>query len=180
MTRGIIFRPDMAQAIAEGRKTQTRRVVKLWPDDNGPFTVTGSYLQSGRGGYRPAHNPSDYLYVREAHALFDTLPSGPDRSTVAVIYRGKNPTGASRWRPSIHMPRWAARTYLQIDDVRVERIQEISEEDARAEGSPPAPIPGLPPHVGGFSVLWGSIHGGRAWERNDWVWVYRFHRVEKP
>lgn len=85
--------------------------------------------------------------------------------------------------PSIHMPRWASRITLKITDVRVERVQDISEVDAKAEGADPMPVrfkmPAPPEgntgtHQAGFHKLWNSIHGPDAWNRNDWVWVLEF------
>ena len=105
-----------------------------------------------------------------------------------------------RWRPSIHMPRWASRITLEIVSVRVERVREITEEDARAEGGSPCTwfiprgkendtdchvdISGLPgyPHErpsykNAFANLWESIHGPGSWEQNPWVWVIEFGRI---
>lgn len=87
-----------------------------------------------------------------------------------------------RWRPSIHMPRWASRITLRITDVRVERLQDISEDDARAEGvfEPNEPIETYGPKAGrvAFHMLWNTINGPGAWEANPWVWVISFERVK--
>jgi hypothetical protein len=77
-----------------------------------------------------------------------------------------------RWRPSIHMPRWASRITLEITGVRVERVQDITEEDARAEGWD-AETAGQHPY-GWYRDLWESINGVESWGRNDWVWVLSF------
>ncbi|MCJ5927650.1 morphogenetic protein [Klebsiella pneumoniae] len=96
-----------------------------------------------------------------------------------------------RWHPSIHMPRWASRILLEITDVRVERLNAISEEDATAEGVPPAGSL-LPDYLGtfltpkgdfatakvAFQRLWESIYGEESWKANGWVWVISFKRVE--
>lgn len=88
-----------------------------------------------------------------------------------------------RWRPSIHMPRWASRITLEITDVRVERLQDISEADAKAEGvSMPDGTP-TPPDFWSyqqeFRLVWEQIHGGGSWEKNPWVWVISFNRLER-
>ncbi len=86
------------------------------------------------------------------------------------------------WRPSIHMPRWASRITLEITDIRVERLQEISYADAMAEGVPFTELPpgqGRPDplHRAKFADLWESINGPGSWEANPWVWVIEFKRV---
>ncbi|MFJ5472741.1 ASCH domain-containing protein [Pectobacterium carotovorum] len=85
--------------------------------------------------------------------------------------------GRSRWKPSIHMPRAASRILLEITDVRVERLNDISEEDARAEGVV------LPEcchaYYHGFSLLWQSIYGEESWQANPWVWAITFKRIER-
>lgn len=88
----------------------------------------------------------------------------------------------SYWKPSIHMPRAASRILLEITDVRVERLNDISEEDAKAEGvSPPARTITPPEAVYrvGFGELWRSIYGDENWEKNPWVWVIEFKRVQE-
>ncbi len=92
--------------------------------------------------------------------------------------------GEHPWKPAIHMPRWAGRTVVEITAIRVERVQEISEEDAKAEGCEAGMIPFLATPGNRpasarivFSRLWDSIHGHGAWERNEWVWVLPFKKV---
>lgn len=143
----------------------------------------------------PYGQPGDRLWVREA---FDFLPtSGPDEpQSCEIVYwatGGSEPRiapsdynpmlyGREKIRPSIHMPRWASRITLEITGVRVERLQDISEADAQAEGVQPAgnhDFDGWPKnHVIAFCKLWESINGSGSWERNDWVWVIEFRRVE--
>jgi len=88
-----------------------------------------------------------------------------------------------KWRPSIHMPRWASRITLEITSVRVERVQDISEEDAKAEGItdsfPEMECNSDRPFAEGFSNLWDSINAKRGfgWDKNPWVWVIEFRRV---
>lgn len=134
--RPILFSGPMVRAILEGRKTQTRRVLKN-PDDGVSTTIEdGSPLYCDDGGFWhprpcPYGQPGDRLWVREAHQL---SPDGPIYRATAREHGTYEPGGAGPWRPSIHMPRWASRITLEITDVRVERVQEITEDDAIAEG----------------------------------------------
>ncbi|KFF48125.1 hypothetical protein GY26_16245 [Gammaproteobacteria bacterium MFB021] len=90
------------------------------------------------------------------------------------------------WRPSIHMPRWASRILLEVTAVRVERLQEISEADAKAEGIQPAPGgwwsgadgQSSPTPAGAYALLWESINGAGSWATNPWVWVVEFRVIE--
>ncbi|EKZ5664246.1 hypothetical protein REX01_003449 [Klebsiella aerogenes] len=118
------------------------------------------------------------------------LWSIPDNATWKPHTENEKFEGA--WRPSIHMPRWASRILLEITDVRVERLSAISEEDAIAEGVPPAGSL-LPDYLGtfltpkgdfatakiSFQRLWESIYGAESWEANPWVWVIEFKRIEE-
>jgi len=91
-----------------------------------------------------------------------------------------------RWRPSIHMPRWASRITLEITDIRVERLQAISDKDARAEGvdcvheaeSAGVPVEEVRPRSA-FRALWDRINGEDAWDANPWVWVIEFKRIDQ-
>ena len=89
-----------------------------------------------------------------------------------------------KWKPSIHMPKAACRLWLKVKAVRVERLRDISEEDAKAEGAKAAPLPDLGntwhTHKQGFEYLWQSINGAQSFLANPWVWVIEFERCEKP
>ena len=205
--RPIIFSGPMVQALLAGRKSQTRRVLK--PQPTGPV-VYHQTLTSGMcvGLERePPYAPGDRLYVREAHALVPAtayrMSQGvvqaidPEDMDRACVYRegwerSKPGTG---WRPSIHMPRWASRLTLTVTEVRVQRLQEISEADAVAEGIEqarsgrfydPTVSRGTAAHLGGmfygpkpaYEVLWNSLHGPDAWDANPWVVAVGF-TVEK-
>jgi hypothetical protein len=160
----------------------------------------------------PYGEPGDRLWVRETWAPADCMYQDHDLDEPGVVaYRadlsarfqhpgryaepGAVPAydleswnfGSLRWRPSIHMPRWASRITLEVAGVRVERLQEITEEDARAEGitgsSPPGDFAmsceGANGYVCAFAELWESINGKRApWARNPWVWVVEFRRCD--
>lgn len=163
--RPIIFNGEMVRTIIDGRKTQTRRTI-----NGGDYTPWQPC---------PFGQPGDHLWVRETWAEHDE---------VEVVYR--NPPNWSpldvppvdKWRPSIHMPHWASRITLEITSVRLERVQDISEEDAKAEGvfEPCGwanPTPARPYRLA-FSSLWESIYSKRApWSSNPWVWVIEFMKV---
>lgn len=209
--RPILFSAPMVRAILDGRKTQTRRVVDCPADtvavrwvDGRETMPTGSYtgwaVQCGAPLLLPRKcpygAPGDRLWVRETWGLLDTQPKdGPGRAT--ILYRATD--GERRdlrhqlWRPSIHMPRWASRVTLEITDVRVQRLQEISRDDAIAEGLweddsagwrwlKPAPtLCYHGPHQA-FGALWDSVNGERSGcsaRDNPWVWALTFRRVEQ-
>jgi len=172
--RPIIFSSPMVKAILEGRKTQTRRVVRDQPEGMDP--CYGKAFRKDFGGRRcPYGAPGDFLWVKETFAK----PPHEDR----IIYRA---TAASyedateyKWRPSIFMPRTASRIDLEIVNVLVERLQEISEEDAIKEGCPEQDwyrVPGGPGKW--FSSTWDKINGEKCpWISNPWVWCIEFKRV---
>lgn len=200
----IIFRADMVKSILEGRKTQTRRVIKpqLESDavDIGMHKGFISYHRkiqcdgsSHLGDWQhikcPYGQAGDRLWVRETWALY--LPQYYKKKEVFYRADGEinksfiSPHRVFKWRPSIHMPRWASRILLEITEIRVERVQEITHDDCIREGIRPS-IPDwhfedLSRYVfyvkDMFRILWNSIHGTDAWERNDWVWVVSFKRV---
>ncbi len=189
--RGIIFNGEMVRAILDGRKTQTRRPVKFPVHDKnlgcemagnelaGELSA-GNYLNSAFG------KPGDRIWVRETWARYNI-----DQDSHDMAYRATPPEDwpeEGKWRPSIHMPRWASRILLEITDVRVERLNAISQEDAQAEGME---LTGWrptysDPDSGGevwtpydkFARLWESIYGEGSWKVNPWVWVIEFKRVE--
>jgi hypothetical protein len=189
--RPILFSGPMVRAILEGRKTQTRRVMKPqppeWVEKFGYTAFTPFGHISGRGLYKhrelaekffklPYGQPCDRLWVRESFRVFN----GGD-GTSGIIYKADHQVPAEGiWKPSIYMPRWAARITLEIVKVRIERIQDISERDAESEG-----VTGIPrsrelyptdDFVYPFRSLWNSINEQRGfgWDKNPWVWVIEF------
>lgn len=185
--RPVIFNSEMVRAILDGRKTQTRRIAKA---DNSNHLLGCPFGQVG-----------DRLWVRETFAAFDAdwkhpgkphdLRAGPWPNVVYPASVAKIPDGTCR--PSIHMPRWASRITLEITAVRVERLNDISEEDAEAEGIDMEALydsqdcydciadhnmTGRPTVTGAFKYLWESIYGVDSWSVNPWVWVIEFRRVE--
>lgn len=200
--RPILFSAPMVRAILDGRKTQTRRVMKvqpgdvlwrsngrdwLWLDnDDGPLTEPAPCIRC------PYGVPGDRLWVRETWAK-------PGEVGDSIEYRADNDDPlAGRWRPSIHMPRWASRITLEVTGVRVERLQDISEDDARAEGirevtkdgvvkkycvydlgdHSSTPWDQMPRRaVAAYAALWNDINGKGAFLSNPWVWVVEFRRL---
>ena len=192
--RPILFSAPMVRAILEGRKTQTRRVVKPQPFSGWyPSQCTNGWGFCHPQGEAPAKLfqcpygvPGDRLWVRESfQPLLADGVKWPDADYetgegyainyvatggVKEFYDCRNDEAfCSRVTPSIFMPRWASRITLEITEVRVERLQEISREDALAEGCGFR----FPP-----SVLWDSINGKTyPWAANPWVWAVSFRRL---
>lgn len=211
--RPIIFSAPMVQAILDGRKTQTRRIGKTqcaeWTElaveysrhaKKGTVAVA-THLAYPRGTARhgicecPYGIPGDRLWVREAWGLHaygddtDWLKGGctaMDLDDHVIAYRadwGPLQDGC-HWRPSIHMPRAASRITLEITSVRVERLQDISEVDALAEGvtddgSLVTDLNGKDRGgtIAAYATLWEVINGVGSWDDNPWVWVVSFKRA---
>ena len=207
--RGMIFNSEMVRAILDGRKTQTRRPIK-WKQTR--FTEIGEREDGSKWPWSedaehacdfwhpcPFGAVGDRIWVRETWA--EAGASAPDLKLyranypehVPSIYENVPPAEEIRWTPSIHMPRTASRILLEITDVRVERLNAISEEDAEAEGIDMEALydsqdcydciadhnmTGRPTVTGAFKYLWESIYGEEGWKSNPWVWVIEFKRVE--
>lgn len=190
--RGMIFNTEMVKAILEGRKTQTRRRKNLEWLSEIPFTNgldRKPYLRDGKWCIdlqtkvdesdviflkSPFGIPGDRIYVRETFTWLDCPCYSDICSHSGWIYKANNVDyGEIKWRPSIHMPRKAARLFLEITDVRVERVRDISEEDAIAEGIKNLGFTDGNPHKALYAQLYESIYGPDSWEK-DWVWVYKF------
>lgn len=178
--RPILFSAPMVKAILAGTKTQTRRAIK---DDD----VTKAGIRGIMGGTGPAFgpckygSPGDFLWVRETWC--ESFASDDD-SINGFCYRAtNNGPDPAKWRPSIFMKRAASRITLEITEVRVERLQDISEKDAKAEGvsKPDTDAPFEKPSLrGGYWLLWDSINGRtgpKSWDANPWVFVISFKRV---
>lgn len=172
--RPILFNGEMVRAILEGRKTQTRRVVKDCYLMGGP---PEDYLLSRC----PFGQPGDRLWVRETffsfrHArVFSTASHIVYRADYSGQQAEDDATECHGWKPSIHMPRWASRISLEITDVRVERLDDISNADCFAEGLPSDTTKG---NRTWFSDLWEEINGKGSWAANPWVWVIEFRKLE--
>ncbi len=177
------------RAILDCRKTQTRRPVKFPViDKNMGCELAGNELagEMAAGNYwnSPFGKPGDRIWVRETWA--EAGAGAPDLKIyranypahVPSHYENVPPAEDIRWRPSIHMPRWASRILLEITGVRVERLNSISEEDAKAEGAPTECCVIGDKHFLGFRSLWKSIYGDDNWQANPWVWVIEFKRIE--
>ena len=198
----ILFSTAMVRAILTGQKTMTRRVCK-------PLTLNypaHAYLNEtpeqwlARWNHKPPYKPGDILWVRETwyyeEHMHDLTAGEPDlpggRYSHRYIYRASSPdypvnvgVGEHGWRPSVFMLREAARIFLKVTEVRVERVQEILCGDMKREGCIPAIV------TGGqwqqwqrdyWIPLWDSINAkrGYGWDKNPWVWAISFERIEKP
>lgn len=205
--RPILFNSEMVQAILSGRKTQTRRIIKLDHErgfQNPVVRGRAGEVSSVKFGLShmlcPLGQPGDQLWVREtwqgplvdydeAYSMFkDPKPYQKVENCVYRADGGPCPefTDADDdlrqgWRPSIHMPRWASRINLLITGVRVERLNDISQEDAKSEGCCYGRGGGVPDlavsPADHFPTLWESIYGIKSWAANPWVWVIEFERV---
>lgn len=202
--RPILFSGPMVRALLDGQKTQTRRVVKreplAWLDDSG---FTPGFVADPANGFCTYGKPGDTLWVREAWALHERFSdvgrvvyaATANRSwteahrdfPVDLIGDRKARPFQEGFRPSIHMPRWASRLTLEITDVRVERLQDIGEADAMAEGASPCAngvwFDGKPEFAGSdargaYYCLWEHINGAGSWAANPWVWAVSFRVME--
>jgi hypothetical protein len=189
----ILFSAPMVRALLAGTKTQTRRIMKPQPplgwfrdeaelaDDETWKLLTLKMCPYGVAGHR--------LWVKESHALIWPGDGPPDdvrdnrveyRADTDGIARPAewpmdcNGPERPRWRPSIHMHRWASRITLEITAVRVERLQAITEADAYAEGVEHGSLSNV---VENYAMLWEKINGADSWDANPWVWVIEFRRV---
>jgi len=203
----ILFNTEMVRALLDGRKSVTRRVIKPRPVEPYAFVEDGElYMTTEYGDWYPAERfcrtqPGDTLYVQET--FFKDVNRYMYRANYSdneKFYRDGKEVSI-RWHPSIHMPKEAARVFLRVTDVRVERLQDITEEQAEAEGVKgywAYPHRDCPPFIGAgqgkdclcftraeaFSQIWNStikkaylpLYG---WDVNPWVWVIEFERISK-
>ena len=213
----ILFNTEMVRAILDGRKTCTRRVIKPQPQSRLCYTYAGSHKGCiGKWTYpnREAHefwgeeyklpenikdeelskqwnspyHTDDILYVRE------TWKKAPNGYYYYEDWQRNDIADVTKWKPSIHMPKEAARIWLKVTDVRVERLQEIDEDGAKAEGaidnrgfihSPENEYASIHTAREHFKEIWNSTIKKSdldryGWDANPWVWVVEFERCEKP
>lgn len=201
----IIFNTYMVRATLDNRKTTTRRVIKPQPPKDIEYIAFNANVycaiswseKSLRKKARPPYQPDDILYVREtwqyAYEMdeYDQIIEGTGR----YLYRADNPmpfsywvdptTGEHKdytlWKPSIHMPKEAARIWLKVTDVRAERLQKMSIPDIRCEGLQGTDFEVLKKYI----EFWNSTIKKKdlplyGWDANPWVWVIEFERTEKP
>lgn len=200
----ILFNTEMVRAILDGQKTVTRRLGKKIPKETHRIEPLEDWtFECHWGGYQPdtgafcdgscvvnpPYQPGDILYVRESFC-----PNYFDKNI--AVYRGDRLKGnrnaykadynkavvgdvvpEPKWHPSIHMPKAAARIWLKVKEVRVERLQDIDDDGGVAEG--------LPSKWGNFDEIWNSTINKKdfplyGWDANPWVWVIEFERCEKP
>ncbi len=206
--RPILFNSAMVRAILDGRKTQTRRVIK----GLGIVPGIGEVLKGSDNArewleYCPYGKVGDLLWVREtwgdctkgsditAGTHWDKPLYKADADAYGLLgHDGMGPIYAEeiRWRPSIHMPRRASRILLELKNIRVERLNDISENDAMDEGVGELCFDEVEyceicKKIGGaigdhkpvFIQLWQFINGPGSWDRNEWVWVIEFKQIDK-
>ena len=213
----ILFNTEMVRAILDGRKSCTRRLVKFLSGENPKWTgyiKDGSMLYNGRNEpciRTQPYQPGDILYVRETWCALPVNEAGHMRGHSVYYYkadRDLRPEGwRGNWHPSIHMPKEAARIWLKVTDVRVERLQEITEDQTEEEGflfTPPclhltgenycdidgqctSKIKYCDMRAGELfgKVLWNSTIKKSdldcyGWDADPWVWVIEFERCDKP
>jgi len=202
----ILFSTPMVQAILNGTKTQTRRVLKPQPlqhptdadtinlmglgNENSPYAYTSVDLYDKKATHGcPYGVIGNLLYVRETFAEFAGI-----EPKIEYVYKAdktfdtpaKEHLCGNKWKPSLFMPKAAARLWLQITGIRVERLQTITEADAKAEGAQLGtayykadPTQGYSSHQVGFIDLWCKINGLESWQANPWVWVIEFEVISK-
>lgn len=186
--RPIIFSAPMVRAILDGSKSQTRRAINPQPtrvSDGLPYGNGPAWAHAEPGSalmHSPHGQPGSRLYVRETWAAphaYDHLPPRLIPRGARIHYAATEDRGGLRWRPSIHMPRWAGRITLEVTGVRVERLQDISEADALAEGVSAIldEMRRATPRCD-FQALWQSINGPGSWDANPWVWIVEFKRIK--
>ena len=214
--RPILFNSQMVKAILEGRKTQTRRAVKGLPvthDFHGWIMDSTRKKDEGKACWAIGDSPllnnpirarcpfgqvGDQLWIRETFGFEIRSVGGSPHEQ--LVFRASKPNAIRlrdcdgkawpmKWTPSLHMPRWASRIQLEITDIRVERLQDISQSDAIAEGGPPSHPSinavsrsfGFPDFSRSwFAQTWQSIYGSESWDSNPWVWVVEFRRLPAP
>ena len=215
----ILFNTEMVRAILDGRKSCTRRIVKGFIPNNavwgytaftpkGRISCRGTFADGyGEKFFKPPYQPGDILYIRETWERFEcwncdgdergNCPKEPKKSVLdktcgCYMYRTTDEiSGDAKWHPSIHMPKEAARIWLEVTNVRVERLRDITGLSVQKEG-----IEVEPNECAGkfdfvselfllFQRLWDSTIKKSdldccGWDANPWVWVIEFERCKKP
>lgn len=193
--RPILMTPENAQKCFDGVKMQTRRIIKPQPKpdpDGTKYSKTGFYWACSKVESMvnletakhlcPYGVVGDRLWIREAvkmcslsHNSWISLHykgSGDQGEAIEIPWRDDHaPLSLTKFTPSLHMPRWACRTVVEITEIRVQRIQDVTQLDALHEGCEG------PDHKANFFHLWNSINGADSWDANPWVWALTFRKV---
>lgn len=198
--KGIMFKEDLFKAVLEGKKTQTRRVINNIPPQAeligmGITGYTTFKMPPGQRqvGVYPRYEKGETIYLKEPffighHEFPNRIFYKYERNDLWVIDRDiRNRANPNPWKNKMFMPEKSARYFIEITRVRVERLQDITEEDARTEGIIYVQYHGFKDYLhkqnwfdratDSFRTLWDSIN--KNWEYNPWVWVYEFELTEK-
>lgn len=211
--KSVLFNTKMVRAILDGRKGCTRRIVKGFvPDDaiwgytaftpKGYISCRGTFADGyGEKFFKLPYQTGDILYVRETWEHFEchccegdvhgNCYKEPQQNVLnkgcgCYMYRATNEiSGDARWHPSVHMPKEAARIWLKVTDVRVQRLQEMWASDASKEGLQFNKPTAADEMLQAFAELWNSTIKKSdldryGWDASPWVWVIEFERCEKP
>lgn len=191
----VLYSTAMVQANMEDRKTQTRREVKNYPKGDQALDLGELYKHNPEYFYEisPYGRPGDMHWVRETWRVPN--PYGKPRYLFRATWESYDTGVDFKWKPSIHMPKAASRIWAMVEEIRVERLWDISKEDAISEGILPYPCPiggedvlgyknyiqgNMPePPVISFHSLWVSINGFDSWDTNPWVWVIKYRILSK-
>lgn len=196
----------MIQALLDGKKTQTRRIIKnmpTMPEQGNPYfdaycssekTANNPrgmgewwnwWLQDGRMSTPQIKCPygkiGDRLWVRETFVTTNISWSPEDKGRDIVFYKADDSTLANKWQSPLFMPRKYSRITLEITNIRVERVKEITEQDAKEEGVTPSVSDNdcfNTQYRAGYMALWESINGEGSWQQNPFIWVIEFKRVD--
>jgi hypothetical protein len=185
----ILFNQEMVKAILEGRKSQTRRVVKPQPikpiiehlvDNTWSCSNSKKFDEQVKFIRCPYGYVGELLWVRETFC--NDCPSASEPSGVCYKANRENQPASdfcTKWKPSIFMPRWASRITLEITDIKVQRLWEITDDDAKAEGiGINEPLVFSDSYKDSYAWLWDKINGKKhPWILNEFVWVISFKRV---
>jgi len=201
--KGILFKPDLIKAIAENRKTQTRRVIKPQPEHVLIQNAAGDWRYMDREGiapnsptWKPPYKVGETVYIKESFQVCDmvydeyaggweagypltVVPTVKPAYQVMATYK-LDGIDDGPWRSPILMPAWAARYFIVITEVKAQRVQEITEEGTNREGNP---YPGMGgkgalPGVWWYRDLWDSLNPKHPWGSNPWVWAITFRLLE--
>ncbi len=185
-TKPILFTGEMVRAIIDGRKTQSRRVIKTRAENHTRIGPVGhqAHIESPEAlNHCPYGVTGDLLWVRETWRELGSVQQEDGRipdglGAHEIIYRADDLTETGPWRPSIFLPRSLSRLTLRVSNVRVERVQDIGEEDCQAEGCTGSPF-GPAADLILFPSFWDSINAkrGYSYESNPWVWVIEWDKM---